>query len=538
MTPSSNAFVILNNGIVPGRKWRWARRLTQAVGLFALFLGPLLGGWLRLAQRDLAAWRDSGSDLPAGIAAWLPHGNATELIRHIDLLRGGGIAADYFSIALMDPLAGALALLSSHTTWRALLALALPVLIAVLAGRLFCGWLCPFGIFARGTDRLLAYVPWRPHWQIPPRRPLRWVVLSGAIIAGLLGVHLLLYLSLPYLLLQQAVYAGWLLGGGSAVLAVLLGLLVAGLLLGPTGYCATLCPTGATLSLLGRLRPLRLGMAAPSACGAHCNLCDEACWLHLDPASGDAGPDCDLCMRCVAACPRSNLRVTVSKTFHMDLTTPLIWLTVLCSTLLICASPAAADAPMRKPRLLLEREHIEGAVTLALSVVDLTGVALDADARQPLEAIEVSLFLARGERGSADAHGLLPRREVYHGPLTLQLKRIAAPDIETVQFEAPTSPISTIERTIYRQRLNLHLAPGDYITLMPVPGWFDQPVTWMIPPTGSTVSPFISLQFCAAAAMIFGGVLSLAFAFSAQRRHTLRASYSGAPGGAGTYDHK
>lgn len=523
MTPSDNAFVILHNGIVPGRKWRWARRLTQAVGLLALFLGPLLGGWQRLAQREFAAWRDSGSDLPTGLAALLPHGNATELIRHLDLFRGGGIAADYFSIALMDPVAGALALLSSHTTWRALLALALPVLIAILAGRVFCGWLCPFGVFARGMDRLLDRLPWRPRWQIPPRRPLRWLVLGSAIIASLLGVHLLLYLSLPYLLLQQAVYAGWLLGGGSAVLAVLLGLLLAGLLLGPTSYCATLCPTGAALSLMGRLRPLRLGMVAPSACGAHCNLCDEACWLHLDPASGDAGPDCDLCMRCVAACPRSNLRVTVSKTFHMDLATPLIWLTVLCSTLLLFAPPAAADAPQRKPHLLLEREQTLGAVTLALSVVDFTGVALDADARQPLEAVEVSLFLARGERGAADARGLLPRREVYRGPLTLQLKRTASHNTETVPFKAPNSPISTVERTIYRKRLNLHLLPGDHITLTPVPGWLDQPVTWTIPPTGAAGSPVISLPFFAAAAMIFSGALSLAFAFSTQRSRVLKA---------------
>lgn len=514
MTPSNNAFVILNNGMLPGRKWRWARRLTQAIGLFALCLAPLLGGWLRLAQRDLAAWRDSGSDLPAGLAAWLPHGNITALIDRIDLLRGGGIAADYLSIPLMDPVAGTLALLTSHTTWRALLALALPVLIAILAGRVFCGWLCPFGVFARGIDHLLDRLPWRPRWQIPAQRPLRWALLGGAIIASLLGVHLLLYLSLPYLLLQQAVYAGWLLGGGSAVLAVLLGLLVAGLLLGPTSYCAALCPTGATLSLLGRLRPLRLGMAAPSVCGAHCHLCDEACWLHLDPASGDAGPDCDLCMRCVDACPRANLRVTLSKTY--DLATPCIWL-LLGSMLLSVAQPAAAETPMRKPRLLLEREHTQGAVTLALSVVDFSGVALDADARRPRDAVEISLFMARGERGAADARGVLARREVYRGPITLQLKRTTQYDIETLQFKAPTSPISTVERTIYRKRLNLHLVAGDHITLRQVPGWLDRPVTWTIPASGAAASPFMNLQFFAAAVMIFGGSLSLVFVFSVQR---------------------
>ena len=509
---NNETLVVLSTGIVPGRKWKWTRRLTQAIGIFALFVGPLLGGWLRLEQSEFAAWRDSGSDLPTVVSEHLPSGKIAEFAGHVHQFLGGGIAAEYVSIPFMDPVSGTLALMHSHGSWRALIALALPVLLALVAGRLFCGWLCPFGALARGIDRLLDRLPWRPRFQIPPSRPLRWLILGGAIIASFMGIHWLLYVSLPYLLLQQAVYAMWLLGGGGAVLAVLLGLLVAGLILGPTSYCAALCPTGAVLSLLGRARPLRLTIAQPSACGARCNLCDEACWLHLDPASGDPGPDCDLCMRCVSACPRSNLRFTVSKTFGAA--APVILLTLVCTAVSLLAPPAAANTPTRKPKLLFEREHTQGDVTLAISIVDFSGVSLDADAPGSLKGVEVSLFLARGERGPADARGVLPRREVYSGPLILRLKCAGACDGETLAFTAPTSPISTVERTIYRKRLPLRVAQGDEIILEPIKEWLERPVTWVVLPVSGAGSHVVRFEFFSAAVLIFLGVISLAFAFS------------------------
>ena len=505
------AMTVFNHAVIPGRKWVWARRLTQAIGLFALFVGPLLAGWRRLGQSELAAWRDSGSTLPRVAIDALPGAEVGELVGRLNPFLGGGIAAEHVSIPLMDPVAGTLALMHAHVSWRSLVALALPVLVALIAGRIFCGWFCPFGVLVRFIDRQLDLLPWRPRLQIPSHRPLRWFVLGGSIIASLMGVHWLLYISLPYLLLQQTSYAIWLLGGGAAVLAVLLGLLAAGFIWGPTNYCATLCPTGAALSLLGRARPFRLAIAAPSACGNRCNLCNEVCWLHLDPASGHAGPDCDLCMRCVPICPRSNLRLTASKTVGVA---KLFLLIAMCGVVSLIAPSTAAGAPMRKPRLLMEREHVQGGVTLAISVVDFSGVSLDADAPEKLQGAEVSLFIARGEPGSADGKAELTRREVYAGALTLQLRRRGENESETLTFAAPTSPISTVERTIYRRRLERSIRQGDELILEPIPGWLAQPVTWVTPPRGASGSRWMQLQFFGAAVLIFMGLISLAFVFS------------------------
>lgn len=445
---------VLHRGIVPGRAWTWARRMTQAMALAALVLGPLWGGWLRLEQSELAAWQASGSALPPVVSERLPNARTPAFIDRTFPFLGGGIAAEYVSMPLMDPVAGALALMHTHASWRAWTALSCPVLIALVAGRIFCGWLCPFGILARGVDRLLDLVPWRPRYRVPRRRPLRWMVLGSAIAASLMGVHLLLYLSLPYLLLQQSVYAMWLLGGGGAVLAVLLGLLAAGLIMGPTSYCAALCPTGAALSLLGRARPVQLAIAEPSACGRGCRLCDAACWLHLQPASGDPGPDCDLCGRCVTVCPRANLQVRMGRTARTAW--PLLPLLVAVFGIAAgFASPVAADAPMRKPRLILEREQTLAAVTLACP-----------------------------SWISAAWHSTqMPRRR---------------------------QTVSTSRRTIYRQRLFRPLAPGDAVTLDPVPGWLEQPDTWIVPSKGNAVSSLAGLPYFGAALLIFVGAISFA----------------------------
>ena len=297
------------------------------------------------------------------------------------------------------------------------------------------------------------------------------MLLIAATLASLIGVHWFLYLSLPYLLLQQASYAIWLLGGGGVVLALLLVFVVAGVFLGPTSYCATLCPTGAVLSLLGRAKPVNLYVDSLPSCGSHCGLCNEACWLALKPASGNAGPDCDLCTRCFDVCPRSNLRIGLGKARTVLRVFPF---TLFIGLQLSLALPAMGEAPQRTPRLLFESERMLAGVHTAISVVDLSGVALDADALDRLSGVEISVTLARGERQQADEDGLFPDRELYRGPLRLRIES-AAEGTQYVDFLTPTSPISAPERTIYRRRLPLQLEVADQVILEPIEGWIREP---------------------------------------------------------------
>ena len=497
--------------VAPGRGWRGLRRLTQALMIVAILVSPLLGGWQRLDRARMATWQRGGSELPADLAERLPIGEAARRAHRTNRLLGGGLGLETLDIPFADPVAGTYALLRAGATPRAWLAVGLPVVLALVAGRVFCGWFCPFGTLARGLGRLLDRLRWR-RFRIPDSRPVRWLVLAAALAAGWVGSHALLYLSLPHLLVQQTIYRAWLLGGGSAILGVLLGLLIAAILFGPSSYCATLCPTGAVLSGLGRWRPVRLRIVKVQDCGLHCTQCDSACWLQLHPTTGDPGPDCDLCARCAGACPRSNLVVGLGQG-----TLKTVGRAVLAVALTLPVSAEAVD----QPRLVLRGELERDGVTVAVSAVDLAGVRLDADSGETQSGVELTLFVARGLRGPADERGRVPSREVYDGPLEVRLETARGGEVRTLRLPAPNSPRSTSRRTLYRWRtdetLQNGLKTGDLVELRPIAGWLDEPMSWRVPAPDLSPSGRVMVRTVLAAALGFSGLLSLALAARPER---------------------
>ncbi|WP_428263148.1 4Fe-4S binding protein [Haliangium sp.] len=488
--------------VVPGRTWIWARRIAQCAALLALLGAPLLGGWQRLDRAEMALWDDTGWSLPKPVETLLPLGDRPDQAYEALVLVGGGDAAAYADIPAVDPVVGVTAALRSQLSGRVLVALAIPIVLALVAGRIFCGWLCPFGVLARFMDALLRRLPWyRRRLAIPRWRPLRYVLLGASIGAGMLGVPLLAFLLLPHLLVQQSVYAMWLLGGGGAILGVLLGLMAAGLVFGPTVYCASLCPTGAALSLLGRKKLVRVTLAEPDACGRHCELCDNACWLQLHPASGDPGPDCDSCARCFRICPHHNLAVASPGAVRRKRLPILDPRTTLGAVLLGCVGSllgggvgVAEAAPMGKPRLLLRGEVERGGVTVALTIVDESDTVLDPDERQRRDGVELSAYMSRG------------REEFYQGPLEVRIGD------RSVDFVQPTSPLSTPTRSIYRRFLPIRPTPGTIVTIEPVPGWLDDGMRWTIPSAGVAGSWRSTAVAALGAGLLFGGLMCLALA--------------------------
>lgn len=296
----------------PARGHRALRRLCQGFALVALLFSPLLGGWQRLERNYLSAWDGRGYDLPAWVLRHLPGGEAAAMAYDFNQLLGGGVANSFFSLPFIDPVLAPLALLTSHWTPWIVLGTLLPMVLGLLAGRAFCGWFCPFGTLARLLESGLRRLPFRPKpLRVPSRRWLRYAVLVSLFALSFSASLHLQYWLLPHLLMQQSAYAFWLLGGGGAVFAWFCGLIVAGLAFGPTMYCATLCPTGAFLSVLARAKRVHVTIEEAKSCGTHCHLCAQACWLSLRPDLGDPGPDCDSCARCFEVCPRANLRVGI-----------------------------------------------------------------------------------------------------------------------------------------------------------------------------------------------------------------------------------
>ncbi|HZU85191.1 MAG TPA: 4Fe-4S binding protein, partial [Polyangiaceae bacterium] len=104
------------SGIPPRRiavVLKWARRVSQA-GFFALFMYFLFQTGFR---GSFAARADSPVRLPLPVEGFL----------------------------LADPFVAAMTALSTHTVYRGLLWSIGLLALTMLVGRVFCGWICPFG---------------------------------------------------------------------------------------------------------------------------------------------------------------------------------------------------------------------------------------------------------------------------------------------------------------------------------------------------------------------------------------------------------
>ena len=297
------------NARARARRLVWLRRGVQAASL-ALFVTLLL------AARPPAAGEPSG---------WLG------LYFRIDplVLIGNWLGG--------HPLAG-----------LALLALA-TVVLTVLLGRVFCGWLCPLGALHNALSWLGARRPARrratdgfSRWQ----RAKYWLLaallvmaLGGAHWGGVFDPQSLLYRSLvtgllpalqwaveassmgiyqadPHLgplhltALSEPLYRFWrdrvfagqelVFAGGALILFVFVGLLLLNLLR-PRFWCRYLCPLGALLGACAGRTALRL---VPTGQCGNCQRCLLSCPAAAQPEKpGQWLPEeCFGCWNCVASC--------------------------------------------------------------------------------------------------------------------------------------------------------------------------------------------------------------------------------------------
>jgi len=305
------------------RRLVWARRLTQT-SVFALFCYLLVKTTFR------------------GSFA------ANEARVRMDLPVEGFLLADPF-VALMT-------LLSTHTVYRGLLWSLAIVGLTLMLGRVFCGWLCPFGTlhhffgwifpsrYGKGNRRI------EQNKTHPVRQRVKYYLLYAFLGAALVGsaaggmfdpiciavrsIGLAILPLSQYLgnaatsalgssdvramqaasdtvadflatavwqSKQQYFHEGWLLGG------LLIALLFMNRFI-PRFWCRVLCPLGAMLGWLSRFS--LLGMEKEHARCTDCNLCLIHCQGADSPQGGVKWrqDECHMCFNCEAACPEDVIK--------------------------------------------------------------------------------------------------------------------------------------------------------------------------------------------------------------------------------------
>lgn len=256
----------------------------------------------------------------------------------------------------IDPLVVLTHLLSSRIFLAGSALALILVLLGLMAGRAWCGWLCPLGtlldVFSlSGWRRALkgsSTAESQNNWN--SLRSLKYGLLLTTLFAAFLGnLTLLIFDPLTLLFrsltaslwpmldqvvtaLEMALYRLPLLSEPVAQFdawirprllpaeplfyreiwlfaAVFLGVIFLNLL-APRFWCRYLCPLGAFMGLLAKFSIVRRRVTTDCKT---CTLCTRACPTGtIDPAKGYASDpgECTLCLDCLEACPRDATRFT------------------------------------------------------------------------------------------------------------------------------------------------------------------------------------------------------------------------------------
>ncbi len=172
-----------------------------------------------------------------------------------------------------------------------LLMFLVPTIIALFAGRLFCGYVCPFGALQEWFHirRWRVTIPdrWMRILRFVPYMLLAYLV-ARTVITGVLTWDDLT----PF-----KAFFTW---GGTPLALAVSGLFVILSVVVFRPFCTLFCPLGAWLALVSRFSPVRI--RNNSAC-VTCSQCDAACPSGAITC-GTTRPDaCLLCGECMRRCP-------------------------------------------------------------------------------------------------------------------------------------------------------------------------------------------------------------------------------------------
>jgi ferredoxin-type protein NapH len=191
-------------------------------------------------------------------------------------------------------------------------------LVGVSAGRMTCGWICPFGFLQDMMKKLSKRVVRLPRWA--GRLKYAALIILALLMPFLLGEMWFSKLC-PAGGIEGAI--PWALGGrgpdsaagfdvagliGSLFWAkiVILGAFLVGMVFIKRPFCRTFCPLGAIFSLFNKVSLVRMWVDK-KAC-TECGICERLCPVDLKPYEEIDTPECIKCLECTK-CPTGAIKV-------------------------------------------------------------------------------------------------------------------------------------------------------------------------------------------------------------------------------------
>ena len=194
--------------------------------------------------------------------------------------------------------------------------LAAVLLTGLLCKRAFCGWACPLGLAGEYLyafrKRFIKSELTPPAWLDWPLRMLKYLLLLGLcyIVIGMPAQSIPNYLEGNYHKIADLKMALFFLTP-SLITLLVFALILALAAWRRQGFCRYLCPYGAMLGILSFASPLKIRRDSQhcliEAKGMKCDKCTRACPANIivHTKTTVRSDECQACMRCVAACPKS-----------------------------------------------------------------------------------------------------------------------------------------------------------------------------------------------------------------------------------------
>jgi len=280
----------------PGRRLQVLRRSLQVGVVVLLALIPVLSHYDNLRNQHDQVGIDARWDTR------LVHRLVADLEqpeRLTQSVRGSVWTFKAGSLIVSDPLAVVDFLSASRVLFDAFMLTALiPLVLSLVLGRVFCGWICPADLLFELAGRLRSWA--RIETDVPFSRHVKFaVLLVGVAGAALLGSQVFgeIY---PPRIISGELYLWITFGTLGAGAWFFLALVAFEIFVSRRFWCRYVCPGGALYSWLGRWRLLRLKLVRRECSG--CRLCDSVCEFGLEPMKGELGQECNNCGLCVRAC--------------------------------------------------------------------------------------------------------------------------------------------------------------------------------------------------------------------------------------------
>jgi NapH/MauN family ferredoxin-type protein len=217
---------------------------------------------------------------------------------------GGTGSTVYLGLEKVDPLdpATTLVALSPYLIVGGFL------VFALLLGRLFCGWICPYGSFLDFIEKIS---PYKGRYEMPSElhdKSTKYAILFGALALSMF---------MGYTAFCDYCPAGVLLKGsaGAALFTAIPVFIIVTLLVffyGRKAWCSYLCPLGGLLALFTKFHILPIRSTGECI---KCLNCEKNCPMdvlvaeeYIQEGKSIRDSECIKCMNCIEDCPKKILR--------------------------------------------------------------------------------------------------------------------------------------------------------------------------------------------------------------------------------------